>query len=174
MQNGLGRFDPARIESKIIRSDEQLNEILQCISKENGKIVFSNGCFDIIHYGHVQYLAKARTFGDIMIVGINTDASIKRIKGEKRPVITENERLYMLASLECIDYVILFDEDTPVNLIQKIQPDIMVKGSDWKIEQLPGREIVEAKGGQVILVDLVAGLSTTGIIQKIKDVFGPI
>ena len=136
--------------------------------RKNGKeIVFTNGCFDILHRGHVEYLSKAAAFGDVMIVGLNTDASVKRLKGPSRPVNDEYARAFVLAGLEFVSAVVLFDEDTPYNLIKKVQPDFLVKGSDYKPENIVGYDIVTAKGGKVVTVNLVEGYSTTGTINKL-------
>ena len=130
--------------------------------------MFSNGCFDILHCGHVEYLAKAAAFGDVMIIGLNTDASVKRLKGPSRPVNDEYARAFVLAGLEFVSAVVLFDEDTPYNLIKKVQPDFLVKGSDYKPENIVGYDIVTAKGGKVVTVDLVEGYSTTKTIEKMR------
>ena len=136
----------------------------------NKKIVFTNGVFDILHTGHVDYLSKARDLGDILILGLNTDASVKRLnKGPERPINNEVSRAAVLGALECVDYVILFDEETPYELIKAIQPDILVKGSDYKAEAIVGYDIVKAKGGEVITIDLSQGFSTTNIIKKISE-----
>ncbi len=133
------------------------------------KIVFTNGVFDILHTGHVDYLSKARDLGDILVLGLNTDASVKRLnKGPERPINNEVSRATVLGALECVDYIILFDEETPYELIKAIQPDVLVKGSDYKAEAIVGYDIVKAKGGQVITIDLSQGFSTTNIIKKIS------
>jgi D-beta-D-heptose 7-phosphate kinase / D-beta-D-heptose 1-phosphate adenosyltransferase len=131
------------------------------------KIVFTNGCFDLLHVGHVKYLQKARQLGDLLVVGLNSDASVRRLKGESRPLIEESERAHILAALDCIDYVVLFDEDTPLRLIEAVAPDILVKGGDYLVEEVVGRELVEARGGRVELVQFVDGRSTSRIIEKI-------
>jgi len=132
------------------------------------KIVFTNGCFDIIHLGHLEYLSKSASLGDILIVGLNTDASVKRLKGPQRPVNNEYARAMALASLRFIDAVALFEEDTPYSLIQLVQPDILVKGNDYKPEDIVGYDIVNAKGGQVKTIELVEGYSSTNIIEKLN------
>ena len=134
----------------------------------NKTVVFTNGCFDILHIGHVRYLKQASLLGDLLIVGLNSDASVKRLKGEERPINCQEDRAELLAALEFIDYVVIFDEDTPYELIQAIQPDVLVKGGDYKPEQVVGRDIVEAKGGRLELIPFVAGKSTTNIVNKIK------
>ena len=132
------------------------------------KIVFTNGCFDILHVGHKRYLQEASTLGDILIVGVNSDASVKRLKGEERPVNCEQDRMEMLCAMGFIDYVVLFEEDTPYELIKKIQPDVLVKGGDYAPEQVVGKDIVEARGGRLELIKFVDGKSTTNIINKIN------
>jgi D-beta-D-heptose 7-phosphate kinase/D-beta-D-heptose 1-phosphate adenosyltransferase len=134
--------------------------------REGGeRIVFTNGCFDLLHMGHVRYLQQARGLGSCLIVAINTDAGVKRLKGDSRPVIGENERAEMLASLECVDYVTVFDEDTPLALLELLRPDALAKGGTTPV--VVGRELVEGYGGRVVTLDLVAGLSTTQIIERI-------
>lgn len=139
--------------------------------KENKKekIVFTNGCFDILHVGHIKYLQEASKLGDKLVVGLNSDMSVKRLKGEDRPINTQHDRAELLAALGCIDFVIIFDEDTPYNLIKEIEPDILVKGGDYKPEEVVGKDIVENKGGKLVLIDYVDGKSTTNIIEKIKE-----
>lgn len=132
------------------------------------KIIFTNGCFDILHMGHVQYLTYARSLGDCLMLGLNSDASVKRLKGAGRPIVPEYERAEMLLALKAVDYVSIFDEDTPTNLIMAIHPDILVKGADWS-HNVVGREIVEGYGGKVMLAKLVEGKSTTNIIKKIEE-----
>lgn len=137
--------------------------------KERGeKVVFTNGCFDILHLGHADYLEKSRSLGDRLIVGVNTDASVRKLKGPERPVNPEYARARILAALEFVDAVILFDEDTPFELISHIIPNILVKGDDYKIENIVGADIVMKHGGEVKTISLVDGFSTTGIIGKIK------
>ena len=135
------------------------------------RLVFTNGCFDILHLGHATYLAWARAQGDALVVAINTDASVRRNKGPKRPIVGQDDRAALLLALRCVDYVILFDEDTPERVIAAIVPDILVKGRDWA-GNVVGSDIVEAAGGEVRLADLVAGRSTTGIIERVLDVYG--
>jgi D-beta-D-heptose 7-phosphate kinase/D-beta-D-heptose 1-phosphate adenosyltransferase len=136
--------------------------------KANGdKIVFTNGCFDLLHPGHIHLLNKAKDFGRRLVVGLNADASVKRLKGPTRPILNEQDRACILGSLDCVDMVVLFEEDTPLNLIAAFKPDLLVKGSDYKLEQVIGREIVEEYGGKVKLVDALEGYSTTSISKKI-------
>ena len=136
------------------------------------KVVFTNGCFDILHVGHVRYLNKAKKQGDVLIIGLNADRSVKTIKGEKRPVVPEKERAEVLAALECVDYVVLFADPDPSRLIEALQPDVLVKGTDWPRSRIIGREIVEKIGGRVVRVPLVAGASSTGIIERIIKSYG--
>lgn len=149
---------------KNITADEYLKIKNDYINKT---VVFTNGCFDILHVGHIRYLKKAAELGDILIVGVNSDNSVRRLKGEKRPVICEKDRIEMLTVLDFIDHVIMFDEDTPYELIKSIQPDLLVKGGDYKLEEVVGKDIVEKNGGKVALIPLVEGSSTTNIIEKI-------
>ncbi len=140
--------------------------------KTSGKtVVFTNGCFDLLHCGHITYLNFARKQGDALILGINSDASVKRNKGENRPIYCEQDRAEILAALECVDYVTLFDEDQPASLIKALLPDILVKGEDWA-HYVSGRDAVEAIGGKVVFAKMLEGRSTTGAIQKILSVYG--
>ncbi len=148
------------MKNKIVKLEDFLS-----INLDNKRKVFTNGCFDILHRGHVEYLEKARELGDILILGLNTDASVKRLKGEMRPINSEIDRAIVLSALWCIDYIILFDEDTPFELIKSIRPDILVKGGDYKIEEVVGREFAK----EVILIDFVDGYSTTNIINKMSN-----
>jgi len=132
------------------------------------KLVFTNGVFDILHRGHVEYLQKARGLGDLLIVGLNSDASVKRIKGPWRPVNPQEDRAVVLAALACVDGVVIFDEDTPLRLIEHLVPDVLVKGADWKVEDIVGAEVVLQNGGRVENIELVPGRSTTEIINKIR------
>jgi len=135
------------------------------------KIVFTNGCFDILHVGHTRYLNEARKLGDVLIVALNSDSSVRAIKGEKRPIVPEAERAEMLASLRPVDFVTLFSEDTPLELIEFLRPDIIVKGGDWKEEKVVGRDSVLRWGGRVVIVPEVKGASTTGIVDKIRNTY---
>jgi D-glycero-beta-D-manno-heptose 1-phosphate adenylyltransferase len=136
---------------------------------EGKKVVFTNGCFDIVHRGHVEYLTKAKALGDVLVVGMNTDASVRRLKGSARPIVCQDDRAIVLAAFCAVDYVCLFDEDTPYELIKDVVPDVLVKGSDWAIESIVGKDIVEAAGGTVQTIDFVPNRSTTDIIKKIAD-----
>ncbi|MBE9469538.1 MAG: D-glycero-beta-D-manno-heptose 1-phosphate adenylyltransferase [Bacteroidetes bacterium] len=154
------------IKSKII-DKVNLKTMLPLWKFKNDKIAFTNGCFDIIHRGHIEYLAKAASCGDKLIIGLNTDESVRRLKGETRPLQDEYSRALVLASLSFVDNVILFNEDTPYELIKFIQPDILIKGSDYKPEDIVGYDIVKDKHGKVITIDFIDGYSTTNIIKKI-------
>ncbi len=136
--------------------------------QEGKKIVFTNGCFDIIHAGHVDYLEKAKSLGDVLVVGLNSDESIKRIKGPERPINIQEHRKRVLEALKPVDLVIIFDEDTPERLIKEIKPDVLVKGGDWKIENIVGADFVKSYGGEVKTIDFVYDISTTKIIQKAR------
>ncbi|HPE39492.1 MAG TPA: D-glycero-beta-D-manno-heptose 1-phosphate adenylyltransferase [Bacteroidales bacterium] len=151
------------IQEKII-TRSQFETLKPSLSDQ--KIVFTNGCFDIIHLGHIQYLAQARELGDLLVVGLNTDLSVKRLKGESRPVNPEFARAMVLAALQFVDFVILFDEDTPLNLIHTISPDFLVKGGDYSIDQIVGADFVIEKGGKVITLPFVEGFSSSNIIQN--------
>ena len=133
------------------------------------KIVFTNGCFDILHRGHVTYLAEAKKLGDLLVLGVNSDASVKRLKGPERPINNENDRAYVLSQLKSVDFTEIFTEDTPLNLINKVMPKVLVKGGDWKIDQIVGAKEVIANGGDVFSLNFVDGYSTTSIIHKIQD-----
>jgi D-glycero-beta-D-manno-heptose 1-phosphate adenylyltransferase len=156
---------------KIVDSDS-LKDRLNDLRRSGSRIVFTNGCFDILHAGHVRYLSEARSYGDILVVGLNSDKSVKLIKGEKRPIIPELQRAEVLAGLGCVDYVTLFHEPDPLKLIEKLKPDILVKGADWAEDQIVGADIVNANGGKVIRIRMVSGVSTSEIIQKILKTYG--
>jgi rfaE bifunctional protein nucleotidyltransferase chain/domain len=134
-----------------------------------GTVVFTNGCFDILHRGHVAYLYAARALGDSLVVGLNTDASVRRLKGEGRPVVREDDRAYVLAGLGCVDAVTFFDEDTPADLIAALLPDVLVKGGDYTPDAVVGRDVVEAHGGRLIIIPFVDGRSTTDILHRIRE-----
>jgi D-beta-D-heptose 7-phosphate kinase/D-beta-D-heptose 1-phosphate adenosyltransferase len=134
------------------------------------RVVFTNGVFDILHPGHVRYLQQARALGDVLIIGLNADASVRRNKGPQRPINNEQERAEILAALECVDCVVIFGEDTPADIIRAIQPDVLVKGADWAEDAIVGRDTVEARGGRVIRVAVEQGYSTSEIIRKVRAV----
>jgi D-beta-D-heptose 7-phosphate kinase/D-beta-D-heptose 1-phosphate adenosyltransferase len=148
---------------------DALSAGLATLRREGRPVVFSNGCFDILHAGHVRYLREARGLGDALVVGLNSDASVGRLKGPERPINHEEDRAEVLAALECVDLVVIFDEDTPENLIRSISPDVLVKGADWKDKGVVGAEFVKAQGGEVRLIDLVPGRSTSAIVERIRD-----
>ena len=157
------------IIKKKILSRKTLSAQLNLWRFKQKKIVFTNGCFDLLHLGHVDYLSKAKNHGDILIVGVNTDRSVKMLdKGENRPVTDENARATIVAALHFVDAVVLFDEETPYELIKTVQPDVLVKGSDYRPEDIVGYDIVKEKGGEVITIDFLPGYSTTSIEEKIK------
>lgn len=152
---------------KIVTAEEF--EKIRSESLSGKKIVFTNGCFDILHAGHVDLLSRAGENGDCLVLGLNSDKSVRSIKGEKRPVTGQRQRAFVLAGLECIDYVIYFDEDTPYNLISRVQPDVLVKGGDWSVDNIVGRDIVEGRGGEVLSLPLLPGYSTTSVIRFIRE-----
>ena len=151
------------MQSKI----KNLKEFIPARKKLKGKLVFTNGFFDLLHVGHIRYLQEARKLGDYLIIGLNSDKSVKKIKGSFRPIIPETERAEVLAALESVSFVVLFDEDTPYELISAIQPDVLVKGGDWKGNDIVGKDIVEAYGGKVLSLSYIQGRSTTDIIDKV-------
>jgi D-beta-D-heptose 7-phosphate kinase/D-beta-D-heptose 1-phosphate adenosyltransferase len=154
-----------------IYSREELKKIIDRHRKEGKKIVFTNGCFDILHVGHTRYLTEAKKQGNILVLGINSDESVRSLKGKERPLIPENERADVIAALESVDYVTIFHELTPLELIEYLKPDILVKGGDWKEKDVVGRELIEKWGGRVIIIPEVKGSSTTNIIEKIMQVY---
>ncbi len=158
------------MQSKI-KTVSELRPLLDILRAIGKKIVFTNGCFDLIHTGHTRYLAKARSFGDILIVAVNSDASVRRIKGKQRPINPQDERAETLAALESVDFITIFSEPDPHTIISALQPDVLVKGGDWPIEKIVGRDIVETRGGKVISVPYIEGASTTGIIEKIVKIY---
>ena len=156
-----------RIQSKIV-SRTDLSKIIDDLQSQNKKIIFSNGCFDLVHRGHVEYLAKAADLADVFVLGLNTDASVSRLKGPSRPLQDQEARAILMAGFSFIDYVVFFDEDTPLELIKEVQPDVLVKGNDYKIEDVVGYDVVTKKGGTVQTVKLTEGYSTSIIVDKIK------
>jgi len=150
-----------------IKTPETIAQALAEWRTMGQRIVFTNGCFDLLHYGHLHYLAQARDLADRLVVGLNSADSVRRLKGPHRPINDELTRTHLLAALQMVDAIIVFEEDTPLDLIQLVQPDILVKGGDWKPEQIVGSDLVLARGGQVLSLPFVAGYSTTNIEQKI-------
>jgi rfaE bifunctional protein nucleotidyltransferase chain/domain len=151
----------------------ELKELLELLEKVRGKkkIVFTNGCFDILHAGHADYLNKAKSLGDILVVGINSDASVRRIKGEKRPILPQQMRAYLLDNLKPVDYVVIFEEDTPLELIKAIKPDVLVKGADWDLERIVGADFVLSYGGRVERIAFSFNISTSKVIERILDLY---
>ena len=153
--------------TKIV-SIEALIEEKERLRREGKRLVFTNGCFDLLHPGHVRYLSQARSLGDALVVALNSDRSVRALKGEGRPILNQQERAEVIAALEAIDYVTIFDEETPRELIAAVLPDVLVKGGDWALDEIVGREEVEAAGGEVLSLPYIDGSSTTDIIERIK------
>jgi D-beta-D-heptose 7-phosphate kinase/D-beta-D-heptose 1-phosphate adenosyltransferase len=160
---------PDRDAATRVLSWEQLDAIVKRARSEGSRIVFTNGVFDLLHPGHVRYLQHARNLGDMLVVGLNADASVRRNKGADRPIIPEHERAEVLAALECVDAVVVFGEDTPAEIVRLVQPDILVKGADWPADQIVGRDTVEARGGRVVLLPVEQGHSTSAIVERIRS-----
>lgn len=150
---------------------DELAETRKELKRKNKKVVFTNGCFDIIHAGHVDYLTKAKEFGDVLIVALNSDESVTRIKGSKRPIVPLRERAFVISQFKAVDYVTVFEEDTPYETIKKLVPDILVKGADWSKENIVGKNIVENAGGSIETIEFVNFQSTTNIIKTIVERF---
>jgi rfaE bifunctional protein nucleotidyltransferase chain/domain len=150
-----------------VKTIEELRPLLAILRAAGKKVVFTNGCFDLIHTGHTRYLAIARSLGDLLVVAVNSDSSVRTIKGDKRPINSQQERAETLAALASVDFVTVFDEPDPHKVISALQPDVLVKGGDWPVEKIIGGDIVQARGGKVVNVPYVEGSSTTGIIEKI-------
>jgi rfaE bifunctional protein nucleotidyltransferase chain/domain len=151
-----------------VLSHEELLRVRARLRAEGRRLVFTNGCFDILHVGHVRYLAGARALGDALLVAINSDRSVRALKGPNRPVMSESERAEILAALEAVDFVTVFDEESPRSLISEVLPDVLVKGGDYRLDEIHGREEVERAGGRVLSLPFVEGASTTGVIERIK------
>jgi len=156
-----------------ILSRNNLVQVRKRLKAEGKRVVFTNGCFDILHRGHVDYLAKAKAQGDVLIVGLNADSSMKRLKGPGRPIVEEGDRAIVLAALAVVDYVCVFDEDTPYELIRALVPDVLVKGADWSVNDIVGKDVVEAAGGSVHTIEFLPNRSTSKIIQKIAQTVHP-
>jgi D-glycero-beta-D-manno-heptose 1-phosphate adenylyltransferase len=152
-----------------ILNDDYLNQMLAFWRFKQFKIVFTNGCFDILHLGHIDYLSKARSLGDLLIIGLNTDVSVSRIKGPERPVNDQKARSMLLASMTFVDAIVFFDDDTPYDLIEQIQPHVLVKGTDYKPDDIVGADLVKANGGRVVTIDFLEGYSTSSIIHKLRQ-----
>lgn len=147
---------------------QELLEVRRRLKEEGKRVVFTNGCFDILHRGHVDYLMKARSLGDALVVGLNTDASVRNLKGQDRPIVEEDDRAHVLASLQSVDFVCLFEEDTPIEIIRALIPDVLVKGADWAVTEVVGKDIVEQAGGSVQTIEFLPNRSTSGLIRKIR------
>ncbi len=156
------------VSGKIVPAAKLAAE-LNPAGRSGKNIVFTNGCFDILHVGHVRYLTAARSEGDLLVVGLNSDTSVRLIKGAKRPIVPQDHRAEVLAGLACVDYVVLFDEPDPLQLIETLQPDVLVKGADWAEDHIVGGEFVKSNGGKVVRINLVADASTSGIIERIVE-----
>lgn len=152
-----------------IKTREEIKNIRTQLKSEGKKVVFTNGVFDLIHSGHVDYLVKAKEMGDVLILALNSDSSVKRIKGNKRPILEQNERAFIVSNLKPVDYVTFFEEDTPAEIISDLIPDVLVKGADWALDKIVGREVVEASGGEVKNIKFINEQSTSNIIQIIKE-----
>jgi rfaE bifunctional protein nucleotidyltransferase chain/domain len=160
------RTEPA--ESRVL-SQPDARRLVERLRADGRRIVFTNGVYDLLHPGHIRYLEHARSLGDALIVGVNADESVRRIKGPSRPINPEGERAEIVASLGCVDAAVIFEEDTPAEIIRLVQPDILVKGADWPADQIVGRDTVEARGGRVVLAEVESGFSTTAIIDRIRS-----
>jgi len=156
----------------IIQDNTEIKELVKKLKSDSKKIVFTNGVFDIIHRGHIEYLSEAKSLGDVLIVGLNSDASVRMIKGEKRPIVNQENRAFVLANLKPVDFVVIFDEDNPLNLIKTILPDVLVKGADWEEDKIIGGDIVKQNGGIVKRIKFIENNSSSNIIEEIIKKFG--
>lgn len=152
-----------------IKTQDELREIIDDLRMAGRKVVFTNGCFDLIHTGHVRYLKIARSYGDVLVVAANSDESVRRLKGDKRPIMPQDERVEVLAALAMVDYVTLFEEDDPHRVITELMPDVLVKGGDWDVERIVGRDVVQQSGGKVYSIPYIEGSSTTTIIDRVIE-----
>ena len=159
------------MRSKILKLSD-LVKVLESLREAGKRIVFTNGCFDILHAGHVRYLTAARSKGDALVLGLNSDVSVKSIKPENRPIVSQDQRAEVLAGLTCVDYITIFDDPDPLVLIQTIKPDVLIKGADWKETDIIGSDVVKSYGGKVIRIEVVPGISTSRIIQRILRLYG--
>ncbi|MCH8820085.1 MAG: D-glycero-beta-D-manno-heptose 1-phosphate adenylyltransferase [Acidobacteria bacterium] len=157
-----------RTSKSKIKSRQELQEIVAGLKSEGKTVVFTNGCFDLLHPGHVRYLEKARAEGDVLVVALNSDDSVRKIKGEDRPVLSEEERSEIIGSLGCVDFVTTFEEDTPENIIEELVPTVLVKGGDWPVDKILGRQVVEENSGRVISIDFEEEYSTSNILKRIR------
>lgn len=156
---------------KKIKTFKEIKKLAACLKRGNKKIVFTNGCFDLLHYGHVKYLEDARRLGDFLVIGLNSDSSIRKIKGAKRPIVSQNDRARIIAALESVNSVVIFKEPTPLKLIEAIKPNVLVKGGDWNKEDIMGSDLVIRCGGKVKTINFIKGRSTTGLIKKIAKIY---
>ena len=154
-----------------IKERKELLRIIKNLKAKGKRIVFTNGCFDLLHLGHVRYLEEAKALGDILVVGVNSDSSVRKLKGPKRPILPERERTEILSGLGCVDYITIFNEADPLKLIASLKPNLLVKGGDWTREQIVGREVVERSGGELIIIPFVKGASTSNVIDTILKRF---
>jgi len=159
------------MKSKILKLSDLVRAV-EGLRKAGKRIVFTNGCFDILHVGHVRYLTAARSKGDALVLGLNSDASVKSIKPDNRPIVSQDQRAEVLAGLACVDYITIFDEPDPLALIQTIKPDVLIKGADWEKAEIIGSNVVRSYGGSVVRIEIVPGISTSGIIQRILERYG--
>jgi D-beta-D-heptose 7-phosphate kinase/D-beta-D-heptose 1-phosphate adenosyltransferase len=157
---------------RVIRDREELRRVREELRAAGRRLVFTNGCFDLLHVGHVRYLRAARALGDALLVAVNSDRSVRALKGEGRPVMSEGERAELLAALSCVDFVTVFDDESPRALIAELLPDVLAKGGDYALEEIHGREEVERAGGRVIALPFVEGASTTSIIERLRKIRG--
>ena len=162
-----------RLSSEKIKSASEIRSVVLELKHSLQKVVMTNGCFDLIHPGHVRYLNQARSHGDLLLVALNSDATVRRLKGTGRPILSEEDRCEMVAALECVDLVSVFEEETPALLIRDLLPDVLVKGGDWPLDEIVGRAEVEAAGGEVISIPFEEGYSTTSLIEQIRGVNFP-
>jgi rfaE bifunctional protein nucleotidyltransferase chain/domain len=153
----------------VITNIDKIDEFVAEIKKQGKTIAFSNGCFDVLHRGHVAYLEKAKQYADILVLGLNSDSSVRRLKGQNRPYVNQDDRAFVLSRLEAVDIVCLFDDDTPLELLKKVEPNFLIKGGDYNLDQIVGRELVESRGGQVLTIPFIEGNSSTSIIDQIKN-----
>ena len=154
-----------------VKERKELLRIIKNLKARGKRIVFTNGCFDLLHLGHVRYLEKAKSLGDILVVGVNSDSSVRKLKGPKRPILPEGERTEILSGLGCVDYITVFNEADPLKLITSLKPNLLVKGGDWRREQIVGREVVEGSGGELVVIPFVKGASTSNVIDVILKRF---
>ena len=152
---------------KKIKARKELLRIIKNLKAKGKQIVFTNGCFDLLHLGHVRYLEEAKALGDVLVVGVNSDSSVRKLKGPKRPILPEEERTEILSGLGCVDYITIFNEADPLKLITSLKPNLLVKGGDWTREQIVGREVVERSGGELVIIPFVKGASTSNVIDTI-------